>query len=198
MTNSTKSIFSNLTNENNITLPNMVFVAQYISVKDLDINNFKKNILSIREKSDNILKFFPTLQFLEPLNNSNAKNFFINANNLNISSVKFDGTVLSFTLSDNKKFTKSLSFNASNFIVTNRSYALNPDNNQFEMEYEDKEENEHINDILEDFQNIFDIYFSENNGVNTMHIFLLEDNIESDLSGFAEMIEMKFDFTSVS
>lgn len=192
------SFFSTLTNSENNTLSNLVFVAQYISGNELNTNNFKNHIHSIRTKSDKLLASYSALQFLEPLNNFNSSNtLVINANALNLSNVKFDGNTLSFNLSDGKKFLKSLSFTASNLVLTTSSYSLDENTQQFEIEFSDPEENEHINDIINEYPNILDIYFNEDNGVVTMHIFFLNDNIEPDMTGFAEIIEMKFDFTNV-
>lgn len=201
MTNATDSFFFDLTNNKTPSLSDLIFVAQYISPPELDINNFKDTINAIRSTSDNILHRYTQLQFLEPLLYNYQKpktdKKFINANTLALSQVKFDGDTLSFQLEDESGFNKTLNFQAKNLVVTTRSYSLNQDN-QFENDYVNVEENEHINDIVEDFYNVFDIYFSEDNGVITAHIFFLDSEFDPDMSGHADLVELSFDFTSVN
>ena len=201
MTNSTDSFFFDLTNNQQASLSDLIFVAQYISPSELEVNNFKDKINNIRIKSDQILQQYPHLQFLEPLlyNYDGVKkdSKFINANNLTLSQVKFDGTTLSLHFEDESDFKKTLQFQAKNLVVTTRSYSLN-DENQFENDYFNVEENEHINDIVEDFYNIFDIYFSEHDGIHTAHIFFLDSEFEPDMNGHADLVEVSFDFISIA
>lgn len=195
MSDSNGSLFNTLTSNKDASLVDLVFVSQYISPDDLHTNDFLNRISKIQENSNLILKKYSALNFLKPFNDESTDKH--DPNLLTISKFKFDGQTISFTLSDDNQLSVSCSFTGNNLQVINREY-IYEGNDEFIKDFEEKQENEHLNDIIEDFEGVFDIYFTENNGKQTAHILFLDSQLTPEMEGFVQIVEISFDFTNVS
>lgn len=191
------SLFSKLFTNNQ--LDDLFFIMNTIQPNDKILQDVKNVTIKKQTDSDSILIKYPALSFL-PSHSSTQETELNHSSDLILSHLSFDGKNLKFTLNttDPKSHnSKTLTFKASSLKCFHKEYEFDEDLHQFAKVVDDVEENESINDILEDYQHVADIYFSENNGKDSIHILFCNSEIHSDNTGFFQLMEISFNFTDV-
>lgn len=122
----------------------------------------------------------------------------------------FNGEYVEFSLinassNDIENLPAILRFKAKNLTVKNSEYELD-DNHKFNNVYSDAEENEHINDILNDYSSINNITLTQANGRKSFNISFINDQFKHDNdqednesdSEYANVLLISFEFVSAA
>lgn len=184
------------------TLFDVVFLSQYLTTKDVNFETLKEKIFTYQKQSDEILSNIVSLSFIKPLLSA-PKAEQVNANDLFIDHFSFDGSTLSMTMfnafpaeNDHSPLRVDLDFDAHNLSIASQEYERNEEG-QYELVVSDELENEEINNVLEDFSNIFDIYFTMQDNQPVMNIFFFEDHLQdedNENEGYVKIYKISFNF----